>query len=519
MASPGASATPPSAVPPNAVPPNAAPPPSAGPAATPPPIVVTPAAASVPVGSPVDLTVGSAIAPLTATVHDPSIASVYVDQASQRVTVSGKSPGTTTITIADARGLQRDVPVRVAYYAGAIASRVPLSITGDPASPDFVREQVVRAVKDAARPRPGAQVVVSPDDVPMHRLLDQDNVASFDVPVLIQGNDLFEVDGSTHVDVQNVAVPRISPDSLMVSDYPERLTENGMLFTADLRSQAPSRFLYFHYNPPGQPNRRIVLRAENQSREPSIVQFISGRGGPSPNEMDVGHTATKRFLINVVQNQGRLLTLPGNSTTAIVEQDMPPGSIVCNLLQLRVLSGGNVHLTLFAQNADESTDAAIASAELLEGAHKHARGIYPIAEFHFARQWKVDDEYLELPVGELPLPNHLQGQALAGDYGVLQSFVVTVENPNGSPRSIAIYENPRGGRATGTYLIDGVLVQSHQVPPYSRYKIRQYVVPAHGFVRVTIVTMPEAGSSLPVRLVFAPDDGSVAPGAPGSPVY
>ncbi len=500
-------------------PPNVAPPPSAGPAATPPPIVVTPASASVPVGSPVDLTVGSAIAPLTATVHDPAIASVYVDQASQRVTVSGKSPGTTVITIADARGLQRDVAVRVAYYAGAIASRVSLSLTGDPASPDFVREQVARAVRDAARPRPGAQVVVSSDDVPMHRMLDQDDVAGFDVPVLIQGNDLFEVDGSTHVDVQNVAVPRISPDSLMVSDYPERLTEDGMLFTADLRSGAPSRFLYFHYNPPGQPERRVVLRAENQSREPSIVQFISGRGGPSSNEMDVGHTATKRFLINVVQNQGRLLTLPGNSTTAIVEQDMPPGSIVCNLLQLRVLSGGNVHLTLFAQNADQNTDAAIASAELLEGTHKHARGIYPIAEFHFARQWKVDDEYLELPVGELPLPNHLQGQALAGDYGVLQSFVVTVANPNGSPRAIAIYENPRGGRATGTYLIDGVLVQSHQVPPYSRYKIRQYVVPAHGFVRVTIVTMPEAGSSLPVRLVFAPDDGSVAPGAPGSPVY
>ena len=87
-------------------------------------------------------------------------------------------------------------------------------------------------------------------------------------------------------------------------------------------------------------------------------------------------------------------------------------------------------------------------------------------------------------------------------------------NPLSSPQQIAIYENPRGGRSTGTYLIDGVLVQSHQVPPYSRYKVRQYVVPAHGFVRVTIVTMPEAGSSLPLRLLFAPDDGSVAPGEP-----
>lgn len=479
--------------------------------------MVTPQTAAVPIGHPVDLAVESAIAPIAAAAADPSIVAVSVDQSTQRVTLVGKTLGTTIVTVSDARGLRRDVAVRVANYAGTIAPHATLLITGDPASAEFVREETARAVREAAQARPEAQVVVSSDDVQIHRPLDQDDVASFDVPVLIQGNGDFEVDGTTRVEVQNVAVPRISPESLMVSDYPERLTENGVLFTADLRHEQPSRFLYFHYNPPGQPDRQIVLRAENLSPEPSIVQFISGRGGPSANEMEVGHTATKRFLVNVVQNQGRLLTLPGNSTTQIVTQSLPAGNIVCNLLQLRVLSGGNVHLTLVAENAGGGV--ATTGDTLLEGAHKHARGIYPIAEFHFATQWKVNDEYLELPVGQLPLPNHLRGQALAGDYGVLQSFVVNVENPMSAPQSIAIYENPRGGRSTATYLIDGVLVQSHQVPPYSRYKVRQYIVPAHGFVRVTIVTMPEAGSSLPLRLVFAPDDGSVAPGAPGSPIY
>lgn len=493
--------------------------PAAAPTATPPPIDVTPATASVPVGQSVDLTVGSAISPIAAVVADPTIAGVVVDQGLQRVTVLGKAPGGTIVTVTDARGLRRDVGVRVAYYAGSIADHVTVLLTGDPASAEFVREQVARAVKEAAQPRPASQVIVTSDDVPLRRAIEQDDVAAFDVPVLIQGNQYLEVDGSSHVDVQNVAVPRISPDSLMVSDYPERLTENGTLFVADLRYEQPSRFLYFHYNPLGQPDRRIVLRAENLSPEPSIVQFISGRGGPSQNEMEVGHTATKRFLINIAQNQGRLLTLAGNSSLEIVSQELPAGSIVCNLLQLRVLSGGNVHLTLFAENADESPGAAIAGTELLESTRKHARGIYSTPEFHFATQWRVNDEYLELLVGQLPLPNHLRGQALAGDYGVLQSFVVNVENPLGTPQAFAIYENPRGGRATGTYLIDGVLVQSHQVPPYSRYKVRQYVVPAHGFVRVTIVTMPEAGSSLPLHLVFAPDDGSVAPGAPGSPIY
>ena len=495
--------------------------PSPSPAAvpTPPPIVVQPAGATVAIGSPVRLSVGSVIGAISAVARDPSVVDVAVDQASLTVTLSGKVPGSTVVTITDARGVSASVPVRVAYYAGTVPANLSVSVTGDPASAEFVRRQVAAALIRATQVRAGAQAIVGPDDVPLRDDLGQDDVARFDVPVLVQGNAYYEVDGRTHVEVRNVAAPRISPGSLMVSDYPERLEEDGALFTADLRSEQPSRFLYFHYNPPGQPDRRIVLRAENHAGGPAVVQFISGIGGPTPNEMQAGHDATRTFLINVVQNQGRLISIPPNASLNIVEQIAPAGSVVCNLLQLRVLSGGSVHLTLFAQPAAADPNVPPQDGELLAGTHPHARGIYPIPEFHYATQWYVDGEYLELPIGQIPLPNDLQGQALAGDYGVLQSFVVTMQNPLSTPQNVAIYENPRGGRATGTYLIDGVLVQSHQVPPFSRYKIRQYVVPARGFVRVTIVTMPEAGSSYPLKLIFAPDDGSVAPGAPGSPVY
>lgn len=486
---------------------------------TPPPITVSPASAIVPIGTPVRLTVGSVLGPIAAAVKDLAIVDAVVDQAQQAVFLTGKTPGDTTITISDARGLTRDVAVRVAYYAGSIPSHVTVQLTGDPASPDFIRDLVARKVRDAAQVRQGAQIVVSADDVPFNSTLAQDRVAAFDLPVLIQGTQYVEVDATVRVDVQNVAVPRIRPASLMVSDYPEKLEANGLLFDADLRFEAPSRFLYFHYNPPGQPDRRIVLRARNASHEPALVQFITGRGGPSPNEMDAGHRCTKSFLVNVVQNQGELIPVPAASTLVLAQQDMPAGSIVCNLLQLRVLEGSDVKLSLVAQNATDDANDDAGDATLLQSGVKHARGIYAIPEFYYSTQWNVTSDYLELPIGQIPLPNHLLGEALAGDYGVLQSFVVTVQNPLSTPQSIAIYENPRGGRSTGTYLIDGVLVQSHQVPPFSRYKIRQYVIPARGFVRVTIVTLPEAGSSYPLKLIFAPDDGSVAPGGPGSPVY
>ncbi len=526
--SPGATATPlpgplPTPItaptPPSSALPSGSPSPLPTPTPTPPPITVQPQAAQVPVGTTQTLHVGSVYGQFTVTAANPAIVDVGIDQGAQTITLAGKSPGATVLTVTDQRGMSASVPVRVAYYAGTVAPTASIRITGDPASPEFVKRAALSAALQVVQARTGSQVVATADQISYNAPLQQDDIANVTVPVLIQGEQYFTVDSSTRVRVENVAAPKIMPDSLMVSDFPERLTENGVLFTSDLKRTQPSRFLYFHYNPPGEPDRRVVLRAQNNSPEPAVVQFISGAGGPDPNEMLTGHVATYNFLRNLVQNQGQVIVIPGNGTLNLVEQSLPAKSVVCNLLQLRVLNGSTVHLTLFAQNASDPPDESLASTVLLSGDHPHARGIYKIPEFHDNRLWNVNDQFLELPIGQIPVPNSLVGQALAGDYGVLQSFVIKVQNPTSQPQAIAIYENPRGGRATGTYLIDGVLIQSHQVPAFSRYKVRQYVVPARGFVRITIATIPDSGSSYPVRLVFAPDDGSVAPGAPGSPIF
>ena len=479
-----------------------------------------PAAGQVPVGQTQVLAVRGASAPIAVSIAPAAgIVTATVDQSAQTLTLTGVAPGTATITLTDARNMTAAVPVRVAYLAGTVGSSAQIRITGDPASSSFVKAEALRAALATVQARAGAQIVASADQISYNKPLAQDDIADVSVPVLLQGQAYFSVDTAVHVRVENLAAPKIMPDSLMVSDFPEKLTENGVLFTSDLKRAAPSRFLYFHYNPPGEPDRRLILRVQNMSAEPAILQYISGEGGPDPNEMAAGHAATYEFLKHLAQNEGRVIVIPGNGTVNVAQQLLPAKNIASALLQLRVLNGGTVHLTLFSQNASSPPGEQVANETLLTGGHPHARGIYRIPEFHYSRLWNVNEEFLELPIGQIALPNALQGEALAGDYGVLQSFVIKVQNPTAQPVPIAIYENPRGGRATGTYLIDGVLVQSHQAPAFSRYKLRQYVVPARGFVRVTIETIPDSGSSYPLRLIFAPDDGSVPPGAPGSPVY
>ena len=140
------------------------------PQATPtqPPIVVEPPQLNVEPGKTVTARVNSALGTVSATVADPAVATVVVDQAQRVVYVSGVKVGATTVTVSDSRGVTRDVPVRVAYAAGALADETTVRVTGNPTSADYLREAVAAAVERAATLRPGASVYVPPETVPIH---------------------------------------------------------------------------------------------------------------------------------------------------------------------------------------------------------------------------------------------------------------------------------------------------------------------------------------------------------------
>jgi hypothetical protein len=155
--------------------------------------------------------------------------------------------------------------------------------------------------------------------------------------------------------------------------------------------------------------------------------------------MEVGHLSTLRFLARVAQNEGNVVVVPPNGTATLVDQLLPPGTVVSSLLQLRELQGESVDLTLVAQDAGEAVDKPIDASELLQSPVKHARGIYRVPEFSYDYAYEVgSDRPLEIPIGVLPLPNLREGEALSGDYGVLQSIALTVRNATNSEAPIAI---------------------------------------------------------------------------------
>ncbi|MGH7709327.1 MAG: hypothetical protein ACREM8_03815 [Vulcanimicrobiaceae bacterium] len=499
--------------------PAATPIPTPSPSPTPIPLEVSPSPANVTPGGTVVLHLRNAVGMIAIRLYDDKIAAV-VDQVAQTVTITGKTAGLSAIDISDGRPMTRSITVRVAQLAGTVGAATSIRLTGDPASNAYVKRQIVAAAAAIASPRPGANVSIDPDAIGLTGSLGQDDTFDVNLPVYLQGEDYFDVTGTTHVHVDNVALPRIRPRSLLVSDYPETLKANGVLFTADLTGDGAERFLYYHYNPPGQPDRKIALLVQNPAPTPAVIQMIDGTAGPSKFEMEVGHLSTQRFLVREAQNEGHLITIPPSSVTTLATQGLPAGDVASSILQLRELSGDTLHLTLLALDAGDPIALPGPGSALLTGTAKHARGIYPIPEFYFDYTYKTDEPSLTVPIGQIPLPNLLQGEALGGDYGVLQSITVRIVNSDArNPAQVALFANPRGGKATGTFLIDRTLVQAHAMPTYGFYKLREYVIPPGGVVRTQIVTMPEGGSSYPLDLIVGPDDGSASPGSPESLVY
>jgi hypothetical protein len=433
---------------------------------------------------------------------DENVAHAVFNPIDRTIDVTGLHTGTTQVTVTGPNGLTATLSVTVQVSAGKADAFTAIDVTGHPASSIFLAEMAQTAALRVAYPQADARVVTGfPEDV---LELGADMTTIVHVPLDITGANYFAYHTKVAVRITNLAQPRLAPLFTLVSDFPETITENGTLFYSDVTFDKPARLLYYHYAPPGAPLRRVLVKVDNEGADSARLEMISGISGPSPDILGVGHESTRRFLVRDAAGEGEVFEVPPKATINVVDQLLPANNLVCGLMQMRVISGPGLRVAVVVQDADASPIEPI-SDTLLSSAVKHSRGVYQVPEFFYDESYTIGDPPTTLAIGKLPLPNLVQGEVLGGDYGVKQSADVNLLNPTNQPADVGLWFEPRGGRATGTLLVNGDVVQLHPVQPMRDALVRRFTVPARGFMHVTVVTMPEGGSAYPVNLLFASD--------------
>jgi hypothetical protein len=453
------------------------------------------------------VTVANSSGALTATFDNP-IATASVDQTAHTISVvAGQQTGRAILTISDASGAAMQIPVRVAFPAGSVAATAALRVTGNPVDPAWLQKQVQQTVMKAIQLQlgvPAQSVQVAPYALPS--TLGPGASAAIPVSIHIAGGDQFlDVDAPLSISLQNVAIDPFSPPLLFYDDDPEKVTQNGVVYRAQVNPGTPARLYYYHQN--SADARRLLVLLSSVGNQPSTVQIIDASAGPNIDVMTVGHNVSRDFLLAKPRNQGVIVDLPLGSP--FVADDFPamkPLDGVAGSVGLRIVSGGPVAVTVVAVpvTATAADVAAAMNGPKLPGDGHNRSGVFNIGRFGtetIAYGVGGPDASIQYGAATPPAvdPTGTPGHDY-GEYGVMRTMTFDIDNPGSTPATVYLYERPMGGVVRSSFLVNGALVQVGCARLSERYQIGQPVRVNPGKAQIQLQTMTDGGSNYPLEV-------------------
>ncbi len=387
--------------------------------------------------------------------------------------------------------------------AGAIPTTITLGLTGTPeADAAFLDEKIRAALDRTIRPtlRPGASVAYGPIVPWPLTPLPSGERAAVDVTVTITGDDAsVAASGVTLVVLDSVTVMRADPTVLFLSDDPEYLLGEGIVYRGDVAAGRPARLYYYHSDLGVPRDLDVVLTAA----VPSRVHLIDSAAGPDLDVMSVGHAVSRDYLRYRQNAEGTVVDVVPGKPFVVRHALMLQSEVVAGVVDIGVLSGGPVAASVIATAAGGHPEAYLAGPRVAFDEH-HRHGAFDVSNYGtMAETYAVGDPPKSVQYGSRnPTPQNLvsgdDGHDF-GDYGVVRRMTFTLANASDASQLVYFYEKPLGGPVRSSFIIDGQLKEVGCVRLPQPYGIMTYQLPPHSTGASTIVTMTDGGSFYPLE--------------------
>ncbi len=387
--------------------------------------------------------------------------------------------------------------------AGLIPPSITIDVTGSPATdPDVLDAQIRAALNRTIRPtlQPGAAIAYGPI-VPWPLLpLAAGSSMAVNVTTTIDGNTIPPVTGVTTVNVFNVPLAPEKPRVLFLSDDPEYFQTEGLVFRGDVAAGTPARLYYYHSDIGLPRDLDVVLSSAVRAR----VQLVASAAGPDLDVMSVGHAVSRDLLRFEQADEGVVVEVEPGVPLVVRHGLLLQGEVAAGAVDVRVVSGGPVAVSVLASPAGSRPDALLAGPRVpFDGHRRH--GIFDLDGFgSIAESYTVGGPDVAAQYGgRTPTLRNVDPNDSGrdfGDYGALHQIAFTLVNPGDAPQSVYLYEKPLGGPVRSTFMIDGQLKEVGCARLPQPYWVTTYQLPPHFTGVSTIVTMTDGGSFYPVEL-------------------
>jgi hypothetical protein len=304
------------------------------------------------------------------------------------------------------------------------------------------------------------------------------------------------------VEIKNLALPWADAQVLMVSNSPETLPFGKVLLSGSLSTGQTVRLLYHHANGSSVQRMTIAVNLSNPDRSQIALRVTGAADSSGTDELALGHTAARSFLDQYWHRAGFLLQIPANTTLPLFVHDLPPGGIASGLAQFALVDGDRLNIQVYARLEGEVDPPPMSYASNFDKVHQ--RGAFSGPQVVRPLAFTVGDPPVLMTLGDPQdaLRENQTGASLGGNYGVVYSFPVEVNNPSALSTIIGLLVHAVGGDAGGTIFVDDRIVDIRRV----RAGQRRLVATIHlgpGEHRIVMIsTMPESGAFYPVRLTL-----------------
>lgn len=284
-----------------------------------------------------------------------------------------------------------------------------------------------------------------------------------------------------------------------LSDHPEEVNRQGLLFSGGLTAQRPLRLQYYHLGALAGSDPQVVLEIQNPGSLPARFHLTHAAGKPSLDYFSTGHGNNVAWFENELDAEGEFFDLAPGESRVVLRQPMPREHVISGTLGLTQIQGPPLQFGLLAL---PDRDAPHSLNNLLKEGDTHSRGFYPVATQKLQRRHVLGQkDESRIAVGALRQATFSGVRELRGDYGVVYEVELEIVNPSSQARTATLLLNPRGGAATATFLWDGQIVEVERTDAMTERVLKTLEVPARSSKTLRLRTIPEGASSYPIRIV------------------
>ena len=241
---------------------------------------------------------GTAGRPDSISVADESVVTMQDSQDGKGVVVRALQPGDTQVTV----GL-RDCSSVISVLCRKWAARIPptsqLQVSGARLRKEQLPQAVECLVRSVTNLEPGAWLAIG---TPVT------SADGYQVNVKAEGGAYLPVVRTHMVQIQRIAAPEMTADTLLVSNVPEKVAGSAVLLREHLGQRQGARLLWHHVNASSSPM-HLSVRVHNLGDRAIPLHLTEGRAGPSLDELFAGHVAASRFMSDLFSGIGYVLPI------------------------------------------------------------------------------------------------------------------------------------------------------------------------------------------------------------------